>query len=218
MRRVLPVASLLIVTACVSTERLRQSRGSGELRCYKGEFELIWGAVEQSIVRNGLLLLEADTLHRTVIARSAPEPRAEDPKDMAMDSNAGERVAVFVDSAGPAIWSVEVVSRRFFALDPSPRDWTDDVFEVLEAFLPDSAARPWHYEYPRCLPRSPVAPIDSATSAGRQAAVTSDPEEASAPKSSRGRARRRGAAPSRHPVPVVQLAGHPGATGTPPSD
>ena len=160
---VLLVTSVLTVTACVSTERLRQSRGSGELRCYRGEFELIWGAVEASIVRNGLQTLVADTLDRYLIARSAPEPRPEDPKDMALESSAGQRVAVFVDSAGPSMWSVEVVSRRFFALDVAPRDWTDDVFEVLEATLPDSAARPWHYEYPLCLPRSSASPEDSTT-------------------------------------------------------
>ena len=157
------VTSVLTVTACVSTERLRQSRGSGELRCYRGEFELIWGAVEASIVRNGLQTLVADTLDRYLIARSAPEPRPEDPKDMALESSAGQRVAVFVDSAGPSMWSVEVVSRRYFALDMAPRDWTDDVFEVLEATLPDSAARPWHYEYPLCLPRSSASPEDSTT-------------------------------------------------------
>lgn len=150
--RLLALVLVLTTTTCVTTERLLESRGSGEVRCYQGELELIWWVVERAIVRNGLRIVEADSVERVVVARTADPGREEDPQQMALDSDAGERIGIFIDSAAPDIWAVEVVSRRYFALDPTAKDWTQDLFRTVEGMLPDSAARPWHYDFPLCLP------------------------------------------------------------------
>ena len=142
------------VTGCLTTERLMQTRDEGEIRCYRTTFDVVWDAIGRSFDLNGLQLEKAERRERYFVAHSGPEPEPRDVEDMAVDANAGERVAVFVDSAAPGVWAVQVVSRANFALDPGRKNWTSDLFEALERVLPDSARRPWHYEYPRCVGRA----------------------------------------------------------------
>lgn len=126
------------LAGCVTTQRILQDRGSGEVRCYRGSFERVWGAAERGVRWVGLVIEVADTAQGHLLARNY-EPEVQDPERMAVDADAGERVGVFLDSAGVDLWAVEVLSRRVFALDISARDWTPDVFQAIEAQLPDSA-------------------------------------------------------------------------------
>jgi hypothetical protein len=121
----LALTSLAIVLAgCVTGQRVLQDRGKGEVRCYRASFERVWGAAERGVRWTGLEIEVADTAQGHVLARSY-EPEVQDPERMAVDADAGERVGVFIDSAGADLWAVEVVSRRVFALDISARDWTN---------------------------------------------------------------------------------------------
>jgi hypothetical protein len=126
------------LAGCVTTQRVLRERGEGEVRCYRGSFEEVWAAAERGVRWVGLVIEVADTAQGQLMARSY-EPEVQDPEQMAVDADAGERVGVFLDNAGAGLWAVEVVSRRIFALDISARDWTPDVFLALEAQLPDSA-------------------------------------------------------------------------------
>jgi hypothetical protein len=145
------LAVACLTAGCLTTERLVRARDEGQIRCYQTEFGVVWEAIGRSVALNGLQLEMAVRSERFFLARSGPEPEPRDVEDMAVDANAGERVAVFVDSAGPGMWAVQVVSRANFVLDPTQKNWTSDVFEAIERALPDSARRPWHYEYPRCV-------------------------------------------------------------------
>lgn len=133
------LASIAIAVAgCVTGQRVLQDRGEGEVRCYRGSFEQVWGASDRGVRWVGLVVEVADTAQGHLLARSY-EPEVLDPEQMAVDADAGERVGVFLDSAGVNLWAVEVVSRRIFVLDVSARDWTPDVFAAIEAQLPESA-------------------------------------------------------------------------------
>lgn len=136
----LPVLTSLAIAlaGCVTSQRILQDRGEGEVRCYRGSFEQVWGAAERGVRWVGLVIEAADTAQRHILARNY-EPEVQDPERMAVDADAGERVGVFLDDAGVDLWAIEVLSRRVFALDISARDWTPDVFLAIEAQLPDSA-------------------------------------------------------------------------------
>ncbi len=140
-----------IVSGCLTTERLMRARDEAEVRCYRTSFDVVWAAIGRSFNLNGLELEEAEPRQRYLVARSGPEPEPRAVEDMAVDANAGERIAVFIDSVAPGVWAVQVVSRPNFALDPGQKNWTSDVFGAIERVLADSARRPWHYEYPRCV-------------------------------------------------------------------
>ena len=127
-----------VLAGCVTTQRVLRDRGQGEVRCYLGSFERVWEAAEEAVRWTGLVIEVADTTQRHLLARNY-EPEIRDPERMAVDADAGERVGVFLDSAGVGLWAVEVLSRRVFALDVSARDWTPYVFQAIEARLPDSA-------------------------------------------------------------------------------
>jgi hypothetical protein len=127
-----------VLAGCVTTQRILRDRGQGEVRCYLGSFERVWEATEEAVRWTGLVIEVADTAQGHLLARNY-EPTIQDPEHMAVDADAGERVGVFLDSAGVGLWAVEVLSRRVFALDVSARDWTPHVFQAIEARLPDSA-------------------------------------------------------------------------------
>ena len=126
------------LTGCVTSQRILRDRGEGEVRCYLGSFEQVWEAAEEGVRWTGLVTEVADTAQGHLLARNY-EPEIQDPERMAVDADAGERVGVFIDSAGAGMWAVEVLSRRVFALDVSARDWTPSVFQAIEARLPESA-------------------------------------------------------------------------------
>ena len=139
-RRTVALATgAIALAACVTTGRLLESRGEGESRCFAADFDALWQAIERALPYTGLEVQESDPEQRWVIARNYQSPSSQDPQEMGMGVDQGERVAVFVDSAGVGVWAVEVVSRRYFALDVLPRDWTEDVFEALADKLPESA-------------------------------------------------------------------------------
>ena len=135
----LALAALTIgLTSCITAQRLTRDRGQGEVRCYRGSFEEIWRATTRAVAWVGLIVEAADTAQGELLARNY-ELEVRDPEDMALDADAGERVGVFLDSAGTSLWAVEVLSRRVFALDVSARDWTPTVFAALEDQLTESA-------------------------------------------------------------------------------
>lgn len=135
-----PTAAVLLA-GCVTTGRLLDARGTGTARCYRLPLEELWPLVEESVRWAGLVIENANVDAGFFLARSY-EPEVQDPEDMALDADQGERVAIFVEPEGTSVWAVEVVSRPAFALDVTPRDWTAPLFEALEARLPESATAP----------------------------------------------------------------------------
>jgi len=145
-RKTNPAALLLAsgLLACASTTSLFEDRGpggAGVIRHYRVPFESVWEAVQASVRFNGFEVVEASRVNGYVLARTpgtnqGPGVRED---EMAVTADAGERVAIFVDSIAPDVSSVEVVSKRRFALDVTPRNWTRDVFQAIEWELPDDS-------------------------------------------------------------------------------
>lgn len=125
--------ALLLLAGCASTASLLEHRGEGVTRFYEASFRDLWKAARTSIEANGLRLEEASEYHRYILAVHPPERGPGAPEDaVAIQSDQGERIGVFVDSVGPGRWAVEVVTRRRFPLDPNRLSWAEDIFWVIE--------------------------------------------------------------------------------------
>lgn len=145
-RRVAPAVFVLLALlgACATTAGLREQRGQGLTRFYAAPFERVWEAALRAVEANGLRLDRADRGDRFIAATRLPsgDPVGPPEESVAVGADQGERVGIFVDSVAPGTWSVEVVTRRRFALDPTARDWTRAVFLVIERALGPDARRP----------------------------------------------------------------------------
>ncbi len=135
------LAGAVALSACLGTHGILEERGRGVVRCYRVPYDTLWNSAESTLKWVGLVLERANRENGFLVARSY-RPEVRDPEEMALEADQGERVAVFIESEGPDVWAVEVVSRPIFALDPTPRDWTDIVFIELEERLPASALDP----------------------------------------------------------------------------
>lgn len=135
-----PLAGLA-AAACLATGGVLEQRGAGLTRCYRLEYEALWTQVVAAVRYAGLVIERENVENGFVLAHSYAS-EVEDPEEMALDADQGEVVGVFVESEGPDVWAVEVVSRARFRFDPSPRDWTAPVFLALEDRLPASASAP----------------------------------------------------------------------------
>lgn len=144
-RRVALAALLLaLLGACATTAGLREERGEGLTRFYGAPLERVWEAALRAVEANGLRLDRADRGDRFIAATHLPtgDPVGEPDESVAVSADQGERVGIFVDSVAPGAWSVEVVTRRRFALDPTSQDWTRAVFRVIERELGPDARLP----------------------------------------------------------------------------
>lgn len=138
--RALLLVLLVGAAGCATVGDVRSLRGEGLTRYYEAPFEAVWTAALEALEANGLRL-DAEDEDEGYIVATRPPGRADMAPDesMAVSADQGERIGIFVDSAGPGVWAVEVVNRRRFALDPSSADWTEDVFWVIEDRLGDDA-------------------------------------------------------------------------------
>lgn len=142
-RLVLPcLAAAVLAGACASAGGLAGARGEGVTRYYEADFATLWKAIQASMSFNRLQVQEANRRERHVYAVRSGQRRGAGVRegDLAVSSDFGERVAVFVDSVAPGTWAVEVITGRRFALDLTYEDWTRDVFQALEWYLEDAAA------------------------------------------------------------------------------
>jgi len=145
-RRAVVGSAAALAAACMSAHDIGNAKGEGETRCYVAPYDVLWPAAEGALRSLGLVVERANRDEGVLVARTyRPEEKA--PEEMALETRQGERVAVFLeldsrDAESRPIWTIEVVSRPIFALDPSARDWTRPVFLALEGSLPDSATSP----------------------------------------------------------------------------
>lgn len=172
------VATAFVVTGCVTTSGILAERGTGTTRCYRASYDTLWPAAQAAVRRVGLVLERANRENGFLVGRSYRPPERP-PEEMAVEADQGERVAVVLEVVGPDVWTVEVISRPIFRLDPTPRDWTEPVFEALGQGLPDSARAP-HPELARCVAEhaSPAAPDSADAGGGRGRGGPSDADSA----------------------------------------
>lgn len=145
----LPALGMGLLAACVTARGILEERGRGETRCYRAPYDAVWSAAQEGLTTLGLVLERANREEGVFVARTY-EPEVEDPEEMALEADAGERVALFVIRDQTNVWAVEVVSRPIFQLDLTARNWTPSVFLQLESALPDSAMDP-HDDLAACV-------------------------------------------------------------------
>lgn len=138
-----PLAALAlaaVVGACATTGGMLETRGEGVTRFYEASFDTLWAAARHAVRANGLRTDEESERERYIVATNPPDrdPGFEEER-VAVEADQGERIAVFVDSVAPRTWSVEVVTRRRFSLDPGKTPWAKDIFWVIERDLEEGA-------------------------------------------------------------------------------
>lgn len=172
-----PVVALAIAS-CVTASGILAERGTGTTRCFRVSYDTLWPAAEAAVRWVGLVVERANRENGFLVGRSY-RPPDRPPEEMAVEADQGERVAVVLEVVGPDVWTVEVISRPIFRLDPTPRDWTEPVFEALGQGLPDSARAP-HPELARCVAEhaSPAAPDSADAGGGRGRGGPSDADSA----------------------------------------
>jgi hypothetical protein len=146
VHRIAGLLGTVALVGCVTSGNIADHRGSGETRCYIAPYDALWPAVETGVRELGLVLERANRENGILVARTY-EPEVVAPEEMALQSNAGERVGVFferdsLDGEGRDVWAIEVLSRPIFNLDPSARDWTRAVFLAIEARIPTEYFQP----------------------------------------------------------------------------
>lgn len=142
-RHLLPVAAVLVATgagACATTGGMLETRGEGVTRFYETSFDTLWTAARHAIRANGLQTDDESEYDGYIVATNPPDRQSDfDDERVAVEADQGERIAVFLDSVGPRAWSVEVVTRRRFSLDPGKTPWAEDIFWVIERDLAEGA-------------------------------------------------------------------------------
>lgn len=138
--RALLLTLLAAALGCASVGDVRSHRGEGVTRYYEAPFEAVWRAALDAVEANGLRLDTENSSEGYIVATHLPgRPGMAPDESMAVSADQGERIGIFVERAGPGVWSVEVVNRRRFALDPGTTNWTEDVFWVVEKRLGEEA-------------------------------------------------------------------------------
>lgn len=138
--RALLLTLLAAALGCASAADVRSQRGDGVTRYYEAPFEAVWRAALDAVEANGFRLDVEERAEGAIVATRLPDrPDMAPDESMAVSADQGVRIGIFVDSAGPGVWAVEVVNRRRFALDPGTADWTEDVFWVIERRLGEDA-------------------------------------------------------------------------------
>jgi len=147
-RRTGTFLAIAVLAGCATTHGLKTSRGSGEIRHYRADWSTIWDAAISSIGTNGLEIEEINEDQGYILAG----------KGLGLWSY-GERVGIFInlerETENGAVYAVEVISKRNWALNITAKDWKRSVFQVFESKLPHEACV-------RCAP-----PPDQPPSSGR---------------------------------------------------
>ena len=110
------------VAACSTLTTVKDAEGSGTVRIYAASSDRIWEAMPQVIEEVGLDLMRVEPENHVVLARH----------DATLVSY-GEHVAVFVRPRQDGRSEVEVVSEPTLATTIAAEDWTDEVFDALNA-------------------------------------------------------------------------------------
>lgn len=131
------LVSAFLLAACATTQGLKTSRGQGEIRHYRTDFQTLWDASLWAFGANGLEIEELNEDQGYILAK----------KGGGLFSY-GERVAIFIerdsrlqagDDTEAEVFKVEVISKKKGKLNIGAKDWKKPVYEMLESRLPDSA-------------------------------------------------------------------------------
>jgi hypothetical protein len=120
-------ATSLLTTAigtsgCTTAADARRAEGSGTRRAYRAPLADVWSAMPDIIAAAGLDLASTDRASGQIIATNGVSL-----------FSFGENVAIFVRAAGRDETQVEVVSKAAGSTNVFANDWSDDLFDRLDA-------------------------------------------------------------------------------------
>jgi hypothetical protein len=124
MRYLLAAILGILVIGCASTETVKEARGQGTSRTYPRPFDAVYDATLAAAQAKELEVVESDRAKGAIVLS----------RGVTLLSW-GERIAVFVKSAGAAAAEVEIVSKPVVAPLNFPPDWENILLEQIGAEL-----------------------------------------------------------------------------------
>jgi hypothetical protein len=120
---IIPLVAL-IVSACASTETVREAQGEGATRTYAQAYEPVYSAVIAAAKAKELEIVENDKANGRLVLSHGITPWSW-----------GERIAVFLKRMASDRTQVEVVSKPVLAPMNFPPDWQTILLDQIDAEL-----------------------------------------------------------------------------------
>ena len=114
----------LIVSACASTETVKEAQGQGATRIYAYAYEPVYNAVLAAAKTKDLEVVENDKANGRLILSHGVTPLSW-----------GERIAVFLKPAAGNSTQVEIISKPVLAPLNFPPDWQNILLDQIDAEL-----------------------------------------------------------------------------------
>ena len=129
MNKIIAVILMLFVSSlgsgCATLADAQAAKGTGTSKIYDKPYDVVWGAVLESVKSVGLVLVSAHKEEGTILAQRSITA-----------FSWGENVAIYVEDAGGKIRTrVEVVNKRTVSVNITAANWERLIFEDLEKRL-----------------------------------------------------------------------------------
>ena len=122
IKLILTLLTILIATGCTTLKDSISAKGTGPYKVYAAPKEEVWVATLDAVKYSDLDLISESKPSGTILAQ----------RGMTAFSY-GENVAIFVEEETENSCRVEVVSKRALATNIVAPDWSETIFERLDA-------------------------------------------------------------------------------------
>jgi len=114
----------LALTGCASVQVARDARGQGLTKVYRGSQQDIFYAMHNAVLETSGKIVEENKSECSVLGRYGMTA-----------FSWGERVGIFCYRISESEYQVEVVSKRAVGPNITAKDWTAQIFRVLDSEL-----------------------------------------------------------------------------------
>ncbi len=121
------ISVLMSISACASTQTIRDAKGSGESRIFSNSYEEVFDAALEAMRDQAIEILEKNQATGTILGK----------KGIGYTTY-GERVGVYVYKIDDTHTKVEVISKKVLATTLFAKDWTDSIFYSISQNLHNS--------------------------------------------------------------------------------
>jgi len=109
------------LTGCNTLADAAKAKGTGEKVTYQASLDEMWRVLPYLIKATDLEIVSADPEKHLILAKHGGS-----------SWSFGEKVAIFVDDAGPGKSTIEVVSKKVLATNVGAPNWAGHIFRLLD--------------------------------------------------------------------------------------
>lgn len=115
----------VLSSGCSTLADAQASKGTGSSKVYNKPFDVVWGAVIETVRSSGLALVSDNKETGSILAQGGISA-----------FSWGENVAIYVEDVGGKVRTrVEVVNKRALATNITAADWESRILEALDKRL-----------------------------------------------------------------------------------